>query len=120
MQQIDDNSWDCGVLKEVVSLRSDPQVAVQKGAGATKTFINGLTKPVITTKGWDFQVLWEDGSTSWLPLASIKESNPVEVAEFAIANGYANEPAFKWWVNHVIKKTSRIIGKMKSRCRKDT
>ena len=47
-----------------------------------------------TTKGWQLLLQWKDGSTSWTPLKDLKESNPVEVAEYAVANKIANEPAF--------------------------
>jgi hypothetical protein len=36
-----------------------------------------------TTKGWHLYVEWKDGTTSWERLADLKESNPVEVAEYA-------------------------------------
>jgi hypothetical protein len=36
-----------------------------------------------TTKGWHSCVEWKDGTTSWERLADLKESNPVEVAEYA-------------------------------------
>ena len=61
-----------------------------------------------------------NGSTSWEPLAGLKESNPVEVAEYAIGNKIADQPAFIWWVKHVIKKRDRIISKIKSRYLKRT
>ena len=44
-----------------------------------------------------------------------KDSFPVEVAEFAVANRIANEPAFTWWVPFMIKKKSRIIARIKSK-----
>ena len=47
-----------------------------------------------TTKGWQLLVQWKVGSTSWTPLKDLKESNPVEVVEYAVANKIANEPAF--------------------------
>ena len=116
MSQVDDDGWDTGILKEVVSFRRDPEIAVSKENGSVH--INGIARPVITTKGWDVQVSWIDGSTSWVPLKLMKESNPVEVAEYAVANGYHQEPAFKWWVNHVLKKRDRLINKVKVHCRK--
>ena len=36
-----------------------------------------------TTEGWKLCVEWKDGSTSWERLADLKESNPVEVADYA-------------------------------------
>jgi hypothetical protein len=40
-----------------------------------------------TTKGWKLCVEWKDGSTSWERLADLKESNPVELEEYAVADG---------------------------------
>jgi hypothetical protein len=37
-----------------------------------------------STKGWKLCVTWRDGSTSWEPLYRLKESNPVNVAEYAV------------------------------------
>jgi hypothetical protein len=31
-------------------------------------------------------VEWRDGSATWVPLKELKQSNPVEVAEYAVAN----------------------------------
>jgi hypothetical protein len=39
-----------------------------------------------TTHGWHLRVLWKDGMTSWERLVDLKESNPVEVAEYAVAS----------------------------------
>jgi hypothetical protein len=35
-----------------------------------------------TTKGWKLLVQWKDGTTTWVPLKDLKESNPVEVAQY--------------------------------------
>jgi hypothetical protein len=47
-----------------------------------------------TTKGWKLCVEWKDGTTRWERLADIKESNPVEVAEYAAAKSLLETPAF--------------------------
>ena len=39
-------------------------------------------------------VKWETGEISWIPLKDIKESDAAEVAEYAIQEGIADEPAF--------------------------
>jgi hypothetical protein len=54
---------------------------------------------VKTTKGWELCILWKDGTTTWQRLADMKESNPVEVAEYAVAHEINEEPAFAWWVD---------------------
>jgi hypothetical protein len=35
-------------------------------------------------KGWKLCAKWKDGMTSWHQLADLKESYPIEVAEFAV------------------------------------
>jgi hypothetical protein len=62
-----------------------------------------------TTKGWHLCVEWEDGTTSWERLADLKESNPVEVAEYAATKSLLDTPAFIWWAPHVLHKRTRII-----------
>ena len=47
-----------------------------------------------TTVGWKFHVKWKDGTTTWVPLKDLKESNPIEIAEYVIARGISDEPAF--------------------------
>ena len=53
-------------------------------------------------------------------MADLKNSYPVQVAEYAVNNKIASEPAFAWWVPHVLKKCDRIIQKVKTRFRKKT
>ena len=68
----------------------------------------------VDTKGWEFLVSWIDGSYSWMDLAILKESYPVQVAGFAYSARINQEPAFKWWVHKVLRKRDRMIGKCKS------
>ena len=79
---------------------------------------NGQLKPKKTTVGWEICVEFVDGSSYWLPLKDIKDSNPIELAEYAVANRIDQEPAFKWWASHVLRKgigwstrSSRSIGR---------
>ena len=73
-----------------------------------------------TTKGWQLLVQWKDGSTSWTPLKDLKESNPIEEVEYAVANKIANEPAFIWWAKDVLRKHNQMIAKLRSRYWKRT
>jgi hypothetical protein len=51
----------------------------------------------------------------------LKESNPVDVAEYAVSRGIADEPAFRWWVpTYTLKKRDRIIAAINSRVKKKT
>ena len=50
----------------------------------------------------------------------MKESHPVEVAEYARARGIDKEPAFEWWAPHTLKKRQVILAALKKRIRKTT
>ncbi len=67
------------------------------------------------TKGWRLEVEWKDGTTTWEMLSSLKETNMVEVTQYAVANNLQDENAFKWWVPHAIHKHERIIKLTKRR-----
>jgi len=61
------------------------------------------------TIGWQICCQWKDGSTSWENLSDLKESHPLETAEYAMTIGIDCKPAFNWWVPYVLKKCDRII-----------
>jgi Reverse transcriptase (RNA-dependent DNA polymerase) len=77
--------------------------------------IQGTNRLRRTTKGCKLLVSWKDGSTDWIPLADMKESYPVQVAEYAVNNKIVSESCFAWWVPHVINKRDRIIKAVKGR-----
>jgi hypothetical protein len=45
----------------------------------------------------------------------MKESYPVQLAEYAVSARIAEEPGFAWWVPHTLRKRNRIIAKLKSK-----
>ena len=55
MEQIDDDGWDTGLLSELVTFLSDPNVAIHKGYYSF-TRVNTIENLVINTKGWVVQV----------------------------------------------------------------
>ena len=48
--------------------------------------ITGVKRRVITNKGWQLKVKWDSGKTSYIALKYIKETNLMEIAEYAKAN----------------------------------
>ena len=44
-------------------------------------------------------------------LKDIKDSYPVQLAEYAVENRVSEEPAFAWWVKFVLRKRDHIISK---------
>lgn len=84
---------------------------------------NGRKRLRKTTAGVKLKVALRSGdkiTETWLPLKDLKESNPVQVAEFAKARGLDKEPAFKWWVNHTLKKRDMIIASITTRLKRST
>lgn len=62
----------------------------------------------------------KNGTKDWTPLKILKESNPVDVTEFATARGFADETAFSWWVTRTLRKRNPIIAAANSRAKKQT
>ena len=66
------------------------------------------------TKGWELKVVWADGTASWLAMCKVKNANPVETEEYAVASKIDDEPTFKWRVSKTLKKRQAIVVKVKS------
>jgi hypothetical protein len=80
---------------------------------------NGRQHMRKTTIGWKLCVQWKDGTTTWERLTDLKESYPVEAAEYAVAQGIDHEPSFVWWVlTFTLKKRNRIIASVSQRYNK--
>ena len=60
-------------------------------------------------------VEWKDRSNDWVPLKDLKKSNPVYLAEYAVANEISDEPDFNWWIKENLRHRDRIISKVKSK-----
>ena len=101
------------MLREISDHRKD-NTALNVADGSYQNRA-GNPIPKRTTKGWKLLIEWVDGSMDWFKLADVKESYPLQLAEYAVANGIAHEPAFNWWVHKVIKWKQRLINKVKSK-----
>ena len=56
----------------------------------------------------------EGWQLTWHQLKDMKEFYPVQIAKYAVQNRISEQPAFAWWVRHVLKKRDRIISKTAS------
>jgi hypothetical protein len=110
--QVDDEGNRHVLFEEIVDHRTDGSEVKQQDAFIQTR--SGTKRRKETTKGWEILVQWKDGSTTWVALKDMKNSYPVQLAEYAIHNRIAGEPAFAWWIQHVLKKRNRIIGKLKA------
>ena len=106
------------MLDEIIDHRVKAD-AVPMSKGTYQT-AHGVTRRVQTTRGWEVFVSWKDGSTDWVSLKDIKDSYPVQLAEYAVVSGIEEEPAFAWQVPYTIRKRNRIIRKVKSKYWKRT
>ena len=117
ISRIDSDGNQEPLLKQLVGHRKKRH-AIPKD----KAYITVGGKKVLkrTTKGWDLCVEWADGRTTWVPLAILKEQNPVEVAEYAVTNSIDTEPAFAWWVPWTLNVRDAIISAVNKRYWKRT
>ena len=116
--KIDDEGKEFLLVKEIVGHRKDGD-AVPRDEG----FIlgqNGNKHPKRTTKGWQIAVELMDGSQVWMPLKDVKDGYPIDLAEYAVAQGIENEPAFHWWVPQTFNHMRRVINKVKKKYWKTT
>ena len=111
--QVDNEGNRHVLFEEIADHRTDGTEVKQQDAFVTTR--TGTKRRKETTKGYEILVQWKDGSTTWVALKDMKESYPLELAEYAVQRRIAGEPAFAWWVPHVLKKRNRIIGKVKAK-----
>ena len=84
-------------MDEIIDLRTE-ETRVSK-EDAFVTLISGAKRQKEITKGSYVLVQCKDVCNTWNDLKYVKESYPVQLDEYAIDNGYSNEPFFAWWVN---------------------
>ncbi len=119
VSEVGSDGFTVTMMEGVIDHKIDPAVAVSKSDKYIATR-RGQRKLRKTTCGWTFLIKWKDGSESWIHLKDLKESHPIEVAEYAKAHGIADEAAFAWWVPFTLRKRDTIISAIKSRIRKTT
>jgi hypothetical protein len=81
------------MMDGIVDYKRDNAVAIAKSDMHVITR-RGQKRMRKTTQGWKLLIRWANGSESWIALKDMKESHPVETAEFAQARDIADEPAF--------------------------
>ena len=66
-------------------------------------------------KGVGVLVQCKDISTKWVTLKDMKNSYTVQMAKYALQRCIAGNIEFTWWIRHVLVKSNRITGKLKSK-----
>jgi hypothetical protein len=94
--QVDNEGNQFLPLQEITDQKKDLSSILILSEGMVQG-ANGQAAPSkVMMRGWSLLVQWKDGSISWENLKDLRASNPVEVAEYDVANRLVEEPAFKW------------------------
>ena len=113
LAQVDEEGHRQMFIEEITDHRITKD-AIPKNK-ATYTTKSGRHRKVRTTRGWEFYVQWRGGSGDWVSLKDLKDSYPIDLAQYAIDNKLETEAAFAWWVPYVQRKKRIIIQKLKSK-----
>jgi hypothetical protein len=105
--QVDSEGYQYNLLDEIVNHSSTGEAVKTKEDGWHLDRKERMTRK-LTTRCWYFNVQWKDDSQQLIPLKDLKESNPVQIAEYAQRNELVDEPAFAWWVPNTLRKRDRI------------
>ena len=111
--QVNDEGHRTVLFDEIVDTRKSSEAVPKEQAYYEVP--HGAKRRRRTTKGWEVLVKWRDGSTTWNALKDVKDSYPIQMAEYAKMNGIAEEPAFAWWVDFVLNRRKRSLAKIKSK-----
>jgi hypothetical protein len=82
--------------------------------GDQKIVVKGCPSKHHNMYGWRICCQWKDGSTTWESLKDLKESHPLDMAEYAVTQGIGHEPGFNWWVPQVLRLHKCIISLVKN------
>jgi hypothetical protein len=119
LSQVDHEGHNIMLMRDIIDYEKDEAMAVPIEDKYLST-MSGQRRLRKTTQGWSFLVNWKDGTESWVKLAELKDSYPIELAEFAMARSIAYQPAFAWWVPHTLRRRNAILSAVKARVRKKT
>ena len=117
LTQVDSEGYSMTMMDGIVDHRVDPSQAVPKEEKYVQTK-RGQKRLCVTTSGWTLLVRWKDGTETWILLKDMKESHPVEVAEYARASRIDDEAAFAWWVPFTLRKRDLVVSAVQKRIRK--
>ena len=90
--QCDAEGRQFSIIREIIGHRTDGH-AIPLSEGTY--MVNGQQRLKKTTAGWKINVEFSDGTSDWLHLRDVKDSNPIELAEYAIASQIDHQPAFR-------------------------
>ena len=115
VDQVDKESFEYNMLASILDYRKTRDALPSDDEGLGNADDKGKDKYIHTTDGWSFHLLWKDENKEWVPLKEVKDSNPIELAEYVRAQRLHEEPAFQWWLPSVLQQREAIVSKVKAR-----
>ena len=113
LSQVDVIGYSLTLMEGIVSM------AVSKEDNHI-TLKSGQQQLQCMTAGWKLLVCWKDGTESWVTLMDMKQSHPVEMAEFTMVRGISDKAVFAWWVPYTQRKRDVILSSVKTCIQKTT
>ena len=110
ISQVDSEGRHYQVLTGVTE-HSRYDSAITKVNGFIK-YSNGNLHQNSTDNVWKLLVECKYGLVDWVTLKELKQSNPVQLAEYAMSNEISDEPKFSWWIKETLSCWDRIISKI--------
>ena len=90
LTRVDEEGFSTTMMKGIIDYRKDNDVAIPKDKKYV-TIPSGQKRLRTTTAGWKLLAEWADGTESWIALKDLKESHPVDLAEFSKARSISDE-----------------------------
>ena len=97
LTQVDSDGFSLALMEGIIDYKHDDSIAIPK-VDKYITTGRGQRRLWKTMAGSKLLVKWKDQSKSWVKLSELKESHPVETAEFAKSRGIDDETVFAWWI----------------------
>jgi hypothetical protein len=117
LTQVDCDGYSTTLMQGIIDFKKDEATAISKADKWVVT-ARGQRRLRMSTAGWKLLIHWRDGSETWIPLQDMKESHPVETAEFSRARGIDDKVAFAYWASYTLRKRNVIISAIKSRLKR--
>ena len=83
LNQVDQDGYHSWMLEGILENRKEESAVSMENKWTNIRRCNRSLRK--TTVGWMFKIKLKDGTREWVPLKLMKESNPVETAEYAIS-----------------------------------
>jgi hypothetical protein len=109
--QVDDDGFDEQFFHDIIGHRYNTKLLSQEELERIQYLREnpGQGKRFCTLKGWEICISWKDGTTSWHTLSDVKNSFPLLLANYAMANDLVKEPAFFMVGSLYNQETNKVL-----------